>query len=143
MRKSWRCGPLNSQLIPTHCLSHRLDLWSKVRHCFGIYGPHLCPQTFCYLGDMLSVGDGCEITVTSQVKTAWNKFRELLSVLPPRHLSYKICGHVYSSYVRSPMHHASETWPLTMTNLQCNDRAMIRQICSIKPEDVATVRSRE
>ena len=24
-----------------------------------------------------------------------------------------------------------------------NDRAMIRQICSIKPEDVATVRSRE
>ena len=41
---------------------------------------------------------------------------------------------------------ASETWPLTKTNLQClqrNDRAMIRQICSIKPEDVATVRSSE
>ena len=31
------------------------------------------------------------------------------------------------------------TWPLTKTNLQRNDRAMIRQICSIKPEDVATV----
>ena len=44
------------------------------------------------------------------------------------------------------MLHASETWPLTKTNLQClqrNDRAMIRQICSIKPEDVATVRSSE
>ena len=42
------------------------------------------------------------------------------------------------------MLHASETWPLTKTNLQRlqrNDRAMIRQICSIKPEDVATVRS--
>ena len=41
---------------------------------------------------------------------------------------------------------ASETWPLTKTNLQRlqrNDRAMIRQICSIKPEDVATVRSSE
>ena len=40
------------------------------------------------------------------------------------------------------MLHASETWPLTKTNvksLQRNDRAMIRQICSIKPEDVATV----
>ena len=38
---------------------------------------------------------------------------------------------------------ASETWPLTKTNtqrLQCNDRAMVRQICSIKPEDVATIR---
>ena len=40
--------------------------------------------------------------------------------------------------------HASETWPLTKMNLQrllCNDRAMIRQICSIKPEDMVTVRS--
>ena len=39
------------------------------------------------------------------------------------------------------MLHASETWQLTKTNLQRNNRAMIRQICSIKPEDVATVRS--
>ena len=42
------------------------------------------------------------------------------------------------------MLHASETWPLTKTNLQRlqrNDRATIRQICSIKPEDVATLRS--
>ena len=41
------------------------------------------------------------------------------------------------------MLHASETWPLTKTNLQHNDRAMIKQICSIKPEDVVTVRSSE
>ena len=54
--------------------------------------------------------------------------------------------HVYSSCVRSAMLHASETWPLTKRNLQClqcNDRAMIRQICNIKPEDVAMVRSSE
>ena len=44
------------------------------------------------------------------------------------------------------MLHASETWPLANTNLQRlqrNDRVMIRQICSIKPEDVAMVRSSE
>ena len=41
------------------------------------------------------------------------------------------------------MLHASETWPLTKTNLQRNDRAMIRQICNTKPEDVATARSIE
>ena len=29
--------------------------------------------SFCYLGDMLSAGGGCEIAVTSQVKTAWKK----------------------------------------------------------------------
>ena len=41
------------------------------------------------------------------------------------------------------MLHASETWPLTKTKLQPNDRTLITQICSIKPEDVATVRLRE
>ena len=96
------------------------------------------------LGDMLSAGGGCEMAVTTRVKTAWKKFRELLPVLTSCHLSYKTRGHVYSSCVRSAMLHASETWPLTKTNLQRlqrNDRAMIRQICSIKPEDVARVRS--
>ena len=102
--------------------------------------------SFCYLGDMLSAGVGCEITVTTRVKTAWKKFRELLPVLTSRHLPYKTRSHVYSSCVRSAILHASETWPLTKTNLQRlqrNDRAMIRQICSIKLEDVATLRSRE
>ena len=40
----------------------------------------------------------------------------------------------------------SETWPFTWPDLQrlrCNGRAMIRQICNVKPEDVATVRSNE
>ena len=103
--------------------------------------------SFCHLGDMLSAGRGCEIAVTTRVKTAWKKLRELLPVLTSRHLSYKTRGHVYSSCVRSVMLHASETWPLTKTNLQRlqrlqrNDRALIRQISSIKPEDVATVRS--
>ena len=102
--------------------------------------------SFCYLGDMLSAGGGCEIVVTTHVKTAWKKFRELLPVFTSRHLSYKTCGLVYSSCVQSAMLHANETWPLTKTNLQrlqSNDRAMIRQTYSIKPEDVAMVRSSE
>ena len=44
------------------------------------------------------------------------------------------------------MLHASETWPLTKPNLQHlqrNDRAMIRQICNVKPQDTATIRSTE
>ena len=56
--------------------------------------------SFCYLGDMLSAGGGCEMAVTTRVKTAWKKFRELQPVLTSRHLSYKTCGHVYSSCVR-------------------------------------------
>ena len=99
--------------------------------------------SFCYLVTCFLLGRGCEMAVTTRVKT-WKKFRELLPVLTSRHLSYKTRGHVYSSCVRSAMLHASETWPLTKTNLQRfqrNDRAMIRQICSIKPEDAARVRS--
>ena len=79
--------------------------------------------------------------VTICVKTAWKNFRELLPLLTSSHLSYKTPGNVYSSCMWSAMLHASETWPLTKTNLQHNDRAMIKQFCSIKPEDVATVGS--
>ena len=44
------------------------------------------------------------------------------------------------------MLHASETWPLTKPSLQFlqrNDRAMIRQICNVKPQDIVTTRSNE
>ena len=102
--------------------------------------------SFCYLGDMLSAAGGCELSTTTRVKTAWRKFKELLPVLSSRHLSFKTRGRVYSSCVRNAMLHASETWSLTKQNLQRlqrNDRAMIRQICKIKPEDVATVRSKD
>ena len=35
---------------------------------------------FCYLGDIISAGGSCEITVTTRVKTAWKKFS---SHIPP------------------------------------------------------------
>ena len=44
------------------------------------------------------------------------------------------------------MIHASETWSLTKPDqqqLQRNDRAMISQICNVKLEDVATIRSKK
>ena len=44
------------------------------------------------------------------------------------------------------MLHVSETWPLTKSNLQHlqrNDRAMIRQICNVRPQDIVTNRSNE
>ena len=44
------------------------------------------------------------------------------------------------------MLHASETWPVTkpcLQRLQRNDRAMIKQICNVKPQDSATIRYTE
>ena len=102
--------------------------------------------SFCYLGDMLSAAGSCELSTTTRVKTAWMKFKDLLPVLSSCHLSFKTRGHVYSSCVRSAMLHASETWPLTKPNLQRlqrNDRAMIRQIYNVRPQDTVTTRSDE
>ena len=95
--------------------------------------------SFCYLGDMLSAAVGHDLSTTICVKTAWKKLKELLSVLSSCHLSFKTRGHVYSSCGRSTMLHASETWLLTKPNLQRlqrNGRAMIRQICNVRPQDV-------
>ena len=102
--------------------------------------------SFCYLGDMLSAAGGCELSTTTHVKTPWKKFKDLLPVLSSRHLSFKTRGHVYSSCVWRAMLHASETWPLTKLNLQRlqqNDRAMIRQICNVRLQDIVTTRSNE
>ena len=102
--------------------------------------------SFCYLGDILSAAGGCELSTTTRMKTAWKKFMELLPVLSSCHLSFKTHGRVYSSCVWSAMLHANETWPLTKPNLQRlqrDDRAMIRQICNVKPQDVVTTRSNE
>ena len=95
---------------------------------------------------MLSAAGGCELSTTTHVKTAWKKFKDLLPVLSSRQLSFKTRGHVYSSCVRSAMLHASETLPLTKSNLQRlqqNEKAMIRQICNVRPQDIVTTRSNE
>ena len=102
--------------------------------------------SFCYLGDMLLAASGCELSTTTRVKTAWKKFKDLLPVLSSRHLSFKTHGCVCSSCVQCAMLHARETSPLTKPNLQRlqrNDRAVIRQISNVKPQDIVTTRSNE
>ena len=68
------------------------------------------------------------------LKTAWKKFKDLLPVLSSHHLSFKTCGRVYSSCVRSAMLHASKTWPLTKPNLQT---------ANVRPQDIVTTKSNE
>ena len=83
--------------------------------------------SFYYIGDMLSLAGGCELSTTMRVKTTWKNCKKLLPVLSSRHLSFKTRGRGYSSCVQSTMLHASETWPLTKPNL--------RQICNVKLQD--------
>ena len=95
---------------------------------------------------MLSAAGGCKLSTTTRVKTAWKNFKELIPVLSSRHLSFKTCGSVYSSCVRNAKLNASETRPLTkpsLKRLQQNDKAMIGQICNVKPQYTANIRSTE
>ena len=94
--------------------------------------------SFCYLGDMLSAGGGCELAIATRCCTAWGKFKKLLPILTSRHVSLKARGSVFNACVRSAMLHGSETWAPSAPDLQRlrrNDRAMVRWICGVKLHD--------
>ena len=93
---------------------------------------------FCYLGDMLSAGGGCELASITRCKCPWANFRQLLPLLANHHLSLLTRGCVYSICVRRAMLHAAETWPVTVSTLnrlRRNDLATIRWMCNIKTND--------
>ena len=93
---------------------------------------------FCYLGDMLSAGGGCELAAETHCKCARGKFCQLLPLLTNRNVPLVTRGRVYSTCVRSVMLHAAETWAMTaatLNRLRRNDRAMIRWICNVKAKE--------
>ena len=93
---------------------------------------------FCYLGDMICPGGGCELSSITRIRSAWGKFRELLPLLTSRSISFITKGEVYTTYVHSVMLHASECWAPTQSvvlRLRRNDRTMIRWICGVRLED--------
>ena len=64
-------------------------------------------DSFCYLGDMISAGGGCEKAIITRVKCAWGKFRELMPLLTSRALSFKRRGHLFNTCVRKTLIHAA------------------------------------
>ena len=99
--------------------------------------------SFCYQGDMLSAGGGCEIAVTTRGRSSGIYYYELSHPATSFTRPVAIYTALSGGAPTCSMPVNGETWPLTKTNLLGNDRAMIRQIFSTKPEDVATVRSSE
>ena len=96
---------------------------------------------FCYLGDMLFAGGGCELASMIRCKCTLAKFRQLLPLLVNRHLSLLTRGCVYSTCVRRAMLHAPETWPITVSTLnrlRRNELAMIHWMCNIETNNVCS-----
>ena len=51
-------------------------------------------DTFCYLGEMLCSGGGCDSAIAARCCVACGKFRKLFPVLTSRHLSPKVRGKI-------------------------------------------------
>ena len=51
---------------------------------------------FCYLGDMLSAGGGCELAAITRCKCACGKFRQLLPQFTNRQVPLLTRGKLYS-----------------------------------------------
>ena len=106
-----------------------------------------CDLFLCYLGDMLSAGGGCELAGHHSCENCLEEVQGATTschTVPPL-LLYNTRGHVYSLRAEC---HAPCQWNLAVDQdepaaLAAKSRAMIRQICGIKPEGMATVRSSE
>ena len=88
---------------------------------------------FCYLGDMLCAGGGCELAVIARCSVAWGKFKKLLLIL-----TLESRGKLYAFCVRSALLKGNRNWAPTVAvlqKLQRNDRSMIRWIYGVKPKD--------
>ena len=125
----------------------------KCAHCLGtarpVYGRKMTEvqmgndklevvTDFCYLGDMISAERGRELSSITRCKSAWSKFRQLLSLLTNPHLLFTTRGQIYNTYIRAVMLYSSETWSLTtpsLNRLKRNDSARIRWICKARVED--------
>jgi hypothetical protein len=49
-------------------------------------------RKFCYLGDMLDADGGVDSAVTTRVRCAWSKFRELAPFLTAKRVSLQVKG---------------------------------------------------
>ena len=97
--------------------------------------------SFCYQGHMLSAACGCELSTTTRVKTTWKKFKELLPVLSPRHLSFTTRVRKYSSCVWSSMPVRLCLWQSQTSNIcskmtgQWSDRSAMSSRKTMSPPD--------
>ena len=90
---------------------------------------------FCYLGDGVNAGGGCEAAVTAKARIGWGKFRECGELMHSKRFSLKLKGMVYKSCVRLAMLYESETLCLRENEMAIFERAMVRAICGVKQRE--------
>ena len=95
-------------------------------------------ESFCYLGNELCPGGGCELAAIARSRAAWGKFCELLPLLSSSTISLARCGMLFNSCVRRALLHASVCWALRREDIQCllrNEWAILHWMLRVKAED--------
>ena len=96
---------------------------------------------FCYLGERLNAGGGCEAAVTAGVGIGWVRFGECGELLLGNRFPLRMGGGVCCCCVRSAILYGSETWCLKENEkaiLRRTERAMVRAWCGQKIVDRKT-----
>jgi len=128
--------------------SNVLDVIQKCRECWEVWRKKddvlesvsglECVDRFCYLGDIIESGRGCEEGSRTGVKCAWGKFRELLPILTGRGFSARLKGKIWQACVQSMMVYGSETWAVREEDMKRLERAenmMRRWMCNVTLKD--------
>ena len=99
---------------------------------------------FCYLGEMLTCQSGAEGAVRVRISAAWNKWREINSLLINKTIPLKNRAKIYEACVRSVMLYGAETWAMTKEmerKVKSSDQKMLRHMAGVRLVD--GVRSEE
>ena len=95
-------------------------------------------NSFCYLGEVLDTNQGAESAVRYRIFTAWDKWKELASLLVNKNIPLWRRIDLYCACIRSAMLYGSETWALTAgleKKLEANELRMLRYMTGIKWQD--------
>ena len=85
-----------------------------------------------YLGDVISTEGDAQEAVTSRIRSAWKKFKEVSNVICERSISLKVRGTSHKSYVRNALTYGAECWALKMKDerrLKTTEMRMLQMIC--------------
>ena len=74
---------------------------------------------------------GAQEAVTSRIRSAWNKFKEVSNVICGRSISLKVRATLHKSYVRNALTYGAECWAMKMEEerrLKTTEMRMLRMI---------------
>ena len=101
-------------------------------------GNILVVDRFSYLGDVLGVEGGAQEAVTSRIRSAWKKFKQVSNVICGKSISLKVRGTLYKSNVRSALTYGAECWTLKVEDerrLKTTEMRILRMICGKTVKD--------